>query len=90
MPYVFTPQVFIEPSHVYSLSFLSTEEFSFSKLDAELACYIFKANSERHVFMWVCPNMREYHGIQGVRQKRQPEKAGNKLVYGNLLLAADD
>lgn len=47
MPYLFTPQVFIECIHVYSLSFLSTEEFSFSKLDAGLACYIVKANSEK-------------------------------------------
>lgn len=60
MPYTFTTQVFIEPIHVYSLSILSTEEFSFCKLDSGLAFHIFKTNSERHVFMWVCHNTKIY------------------------------
>lgn len=61
MPYTFTAQIFIEPIHVNSLSFLSNEEFPFSKLEAGLAFYIFKTNSERHVFMWVCHNTKMYH-----------------------------
>lgn len=67
MPYTFIPQVLIELIHVYSLSVLNTEEFSFSKLDAGLACYMFKSNSERQIFMWVCRYIKEYHRAQGMR-----------------------
>lgn len=83
MPYIFTPQVFIELIHVYSLSFLSTEKFSFSKLYAGLACYIFKTDSERHIFMCVCHNIKKCHGAQRKKHKCRPEEAGkNKSVDG--------
>lgn len=64
MPYTLNPQVLTELIHVYILSVLSTEEFSFSKLDAGLACYMFKSNSERQIFMWVCRYVKEYHRVR--------------------------
>lgn len=72
-----------------SISVLSTEELSFSKLDAGLGWYMLKTNSETYLY-GVCHHIKEYHGAQGMRHSCCPEEAErSKSVARNSSWAGD-